>query len=249
MPSLSVNNLSVKFDGIKILKNINLDFEGEKVYGIIGPNGSGKSTLMRTIYAGKKNRENILVNGECAKTFTSIEMARRIAFMNQLNESIEHDLKVKDLVMMGRYPYKKRFEEYNANDEEIVEQILELIGIINLAYRPIKNLSGGEIQRTIVAKTLAQGTDIIMLDEPTNHIDIRYQIELMQILKSLKKLVILTLHDISHAAKFCDEVVVLNHGEVLTTGKPKEVLTKELLKEVYNIDFKILYEPEFIIYY
>ena len=249
MPSLQIKNLNFDIDGIKILKNINLDMEGEKIYGIIGPNGSGKSTLLKAIYNSFKSRDMVTINGALAKTFTNIEMARHIAFMNQINDSIENDLTVKELVIMGRYPYKKRFESYNSQDEKIVLKILQLIGIIDLAYRPIKNLSGGERQRAILAKTLAQDTDIIMLDEPTNHIDVRYQVELMKILKSLKKLVIVTIHDISLAAKFCDELIVLNRGEILAKGEPRDVLTKDLLKKVYDIDFKILYEPEFIIYF
>lgn len=249
MPSLEIKNLNVNLSGRDILKDINLKFEGNKVYGIIGPNGSGKSTLLNAIYSQKQNRDSVLLNGIDVKSFAGVELAKQIAFMNQLNENLEGELIVRDLVMMGRYPYKKRFENYNDEDNQIVDNFLDLIGIMDIASRPIKNLSGGERQRAIVAKTLVQDTDIIMLDEPTNHIDIRYQIELMNILKSLDKLIIFTVHDISLAAKFCDEIVVLDKGSVLKVGRPIDVLTKDLLKDVYDTDFKILYEPEFIIYY
>jgi iron complex transport system ATP-binding protein len=161
------------------------------------------------------------------------------------NILIDYDFSVFDIVMMGRSPYKRRFEEFNTEDERIVEKYMKITDTWEQRDELITELSGGETQRVIAARALSQETDIILLDEPTSHLDIQYQIEFLNIFKKLRneKIIIVVLHDLNLASMFSDEIILINDGKVTAKGKPQEVITRENIKSVYNISVEILQNP------
>lgn len=150
---------------------------------------------------------------------------------------------------MGRYPYKKFFSSYDDQDYKLVDQAIKNLKLKDLRTRSVKNLSGGEFQRVMLAKALVSQPQLIILDEPTNHLDIKYKVELMETLKKFNALCLISLHDLEMAVKFCDEIIILKEGKLIHQGQPKTILTEELLLETFSINYKILRNPEFIIYY
>lgn len=147
---------------------------------------------------------------------------------------------VKEVVMMGRSPHKKTLERDNARDYEIVDQALKTVGMEEFAQRSFSTLSGGEQQRVILARALAQQTPCLILDEPTNHLDITHQLQLMRIVKNLPVTVISAIHDLNIAAMFCDRIYVLQKGQIMAQGTPREVLTEELIRQVYQVEAEIV---------
>ena len=145
---------------------------------------------------------------------------------------------------MGRTPHKKMLEQDNENDYRIVREMLEKVDMLNYAKRNFSTLSGGEKQRVLLARALAQQVELIILDEPTNHLDIKYQIEILNLVKSLGITVVAALHDLNLAAAYCDRLYVMNKGNIVSSGTPKEVLTTKLIKEVYEVDCTVYAQEE-----
>jgi iron complex transport system ATP-binding protein len=245
MKHLDVRNLSFSYDKKLILNDINLSFSKGKFYSIIGPNGSGKSTLIKNLSKIiEPDHSTVFIDDEDICTFNNKRLARMMAVVPQ-NILIDYDFSVFDIVMMGRSPYKRRFEEFNTEDERIVEKYMKITDTWEQRDELITELSGGETQRVIAARALSQETDIILLDEPTSHLDIQYQIEFLNIFKKLRneKIIIVVLHDLNLASMFSDEIILINDGKVTAKGKPQEVITRENIKSVYNISVEILQNP------
>lgn len=245
MEHLDVRNLSFSYDKKQILNDINLSFSKGKFYSIIGPNGSGKSTLIKNLSKIiEPDHSTVFIDDEDICTLNNKRLARMMAVVPQ-NILIDYDFSVFDIVMMGRSPYKRRFEEFNAEDERIVEKYMKITNTWDQRDELITELSGGETQRVIAARALSQETDIILLDEPTSHLDIQYQIEFLNIFKKLRneKVIIVVLHDLNLASMFSDEIILINYGKVTAKGKPQEVITRENIKSVYNISVEILQNP------
>ena len=193
--------------------------------GLIGPNGSGKSTLLKCIYRIlKPNAGQVFLDEEELK-----------AQHNYYN----FEFTVREVVMMGRAPHKKALERDNAKDYEIVEEALKTVGMEGFAQRSFSTLSGGEQQRVILARALAQQTPCLILDEPTNHLDITHQLQLMRIVKNLSATVISAIHDLNIAAMFCDRIYALKEGRIIAQGTPREVLTEDFIRQVYQVDAEI----------
>jgi iron complex transport system ATP-binding protein len=242
---INVKNLSFSYDKKVILNDISLNFNKGKFYSVIGPNGSGKSTFIKNIskiIAPKS--ESVFIDNEDISTFNNKRLAQIMAVIPQ-NILIDYDFTVFDIVMMGRSPYKRRFEDFNIEDEKIVEKYMKATNTWGLKDKLITELSGGETQRVIAARALSQETDIILLDEPTSHLDIQYQIEFLNIFKSLKsnKVIIAVLHDLNLASIFSDEIILINNGQVAAKGKPWEVISKENIKSVYNLSVEVFENP------
>ena len=157
------------------------------------------------------------------------------------------DFHVEDVVVMGRFPYKKRFRDYTTEDYAIAQKAMERVGIEGMAKRKLSQMSGGEIQRVLIAKALAQEPELILMDEPTNHLDVKYKVALMKTLQEYGKTVIVVLHDLSLAIQYCDDVVVMVNGSVLTQGKAQEVMQPDLLKEIFGVPF-VKFEHEGRVY-
>ena len=242
--NIKADNINITLEKNNILKGINIEVDNKEVVGIIGPNGSGKSTLLKCIYRVlKPNDGAILLDSVDIKDMPVKESSKRLAVLSQHN-NYNFDFTVKDIVLMGRSPHKKFMERDNKEDYDIVNEALKKVDMLEFKDRSFQSLSGGEQQRVILARALAQQPQCLILDEPTNHLDIKYQLQLMRIVKNLNIEVIAAIHDLNIAAMYCDKIYVLKDGEVIKYGNPKNVLTKELIKEVYEVDAELRVDKE-----
>lgn len=238
--NIKAENINITLEKNNILKGINIEVDNKEVVGIIGPNGSGKSTLLKCIYRVlKPNDGAILLDNVDIKEIPVKESSKRLAVLSQHN-NYNFDFTVKDIVLMGRSPHKKFMERDNKEDYDIVNEALKKVDMFEFKDRSFQSLSGGEQQRVILARALAQQPKCLILDEPTNHLDIKYQLQLMRIVKGLGIEVIAAIHDLNIAAMYCDKIYVLKDGEIIKYGNPKDVLTKELIKEVYEVDAEVI---------
>lgn len=248
--NIKSENINVTLEKNNILKGINIEVDNKEVVGIIGPNGSGKSTLLKCIYRVlKPNDGAILLDNVDIKEMSVKESSKRLAVLSQHN-NYNFDFTVKDIVLIGRSPHKKFMERDNEEDYDIVNEALKKVDMFEFKDRSFQSLSGGEQQRVILARALAQQPKCLILDEPTNHLDIKYQLQLMRIVKGLGIEVIAAIHDLNIAAMYCDKIYVLKDGEIIKYGKPKDVLTKEIIKDVYEVDAEVIVNEDRVnIYY
>lgn len=242
--NIKAENINITLEKNNILKDINIEVDNKEVVGIIGPNGSGKSTLLKCIYRVlKPNDGAILLDNVDIKDMSVKESSKRLAVLSQHN-NYNFDFTVKDIVLMGRSPHKKFMERDNKEDYDIVNEALKKVDMFEFKDRSFQSLSGGEQQRVILARALAQQPKCLILDEPTNHLDIKYQLQLMRIVKGLGIEVIAAIHDLNIAAMYCDKIYVLRDGEIIKNGKPKDILTQELIKDVYEVDAEVIVNEE-----
>ncbi|WP_019153136.1 heme ABC transporter ATP-binding protein [Robertmurraya massiliosenegalensis] len=240
---LQVQNISYSISDKQILDDISFSIAQGKFIGIIGPNGSGKSTMLKIIYRHlKQTSGDVILFEKDIVQLAKKELARNIAVVSQETPML-FDFTVKDLVMMGRTPYKKWLSRDNDEDSSIVKESMQLANIIHLENRSFSHLSGGEKKRVMLARALAQRANILILDEPTNHLDIEHQYQLMDLVRDLPITIIAALHDINLAAGYCDELLVMKNGELFKSGTPEKVLTKELLEEVFHVHALISKNP------
>ena len=238
---VDINDIKFSYDEKEVLKGITLNFDKGKFYSIIGPNGCGKTTLIKNIsnlISPKKN--TVFIDNKDLVSMTSKEIAKILASVPQ-NIHINYEFKVYDVVMMGRVPHKGRFEGYNKEDKELVKKAMDKADIWKFKDKLVTELSGGELQRVVAARALAQDTDIILLDEPTSHLDLQYQIEFLKIFKDIcnDKVIIAVLHDLNLVSLFSDEIIMLKDGKIVDIGETDEVMTKKNIKNLYNIDVEI----------
>lgn len=243
MYSIEVKKLKFGYKENLVLKEISFNIKKGKFISIIGPNGSGKSTILKllnNIY--HPNSAEILIHGKDINSFKKKDLARKMALVPQ-NTIIDYEFTVEEVVLMGRHPYKGRFERENGDDTKIVKESLELTNTLHLRDRVITELSGGERQRVLIARALAQNPSIILLDEPTAHLDINHQIEILNLLKKLNKdkgtTIVLVIHDINLGIRYSDEVIMLNKGKILGKGTPEKVITKDNIELAYDLKVAI----------
>ncbi len=240
---LETSGLTVEIDRRPLIEDISLELSTHRFIGILGPNGSGKSTLLRTFYkALKPAGGSILVNGRDLAEISHRRCAGIFAVLPQ-HSTAEVELTVEELLYMGRYPYKKMFEGVTAAERGLMRSTLERLGLAPLAGRRLSTLSGGERQTVGLARALVQDTPCLLLDEPTNHLDIHRQIMILDVLHSLEKKVAAVFHDLSLAGKYCDYLYVLQNGRLAAQGRSEEVLTRETVKRVYNLDAENTHHP------
>ncbi|MBU5437273.1 ABC transporter ATP-binding protein [Tissierella sp. MSJ-40] len=241
--NLEVDNIHVTLSGTNIVKDISLCVKSGQFIGIIGPNGCGKSTLLKSIYKVIKPKQgSVFLDGSDVLKSSPRSISRKMSVVGQFND-LSFDFTVHEMVMMGRTPHKNLMESDNKEDYEIVDAALKKVNLSSYSNRSYLTLSGGEKQRAILARAIAQEPKFLVLDEPTNHLDIKYQLEILSIVKSLKIGTLAALHDLSLAATYCDILYVIKKGKVMASGKPDNVLTKELVKQVYEIDCEIYTNP------
>lgn len=237
---LQVENLSFKIKEKKILVQAGFQVHEGEFVGIIGPNGSGKSTFLKNVYKVLKPQEGkIMFMNRDLLTMSNREMAQQLAVVIQEQEA-SFDFTVEEVVMMGRHAKKKMMESENEADREIVHQTLQATGLYEIREQSFITLSGGEKQRAFIARALVQDTPCLLLDEPTNHLDIKYQLELMNLVKAQKKTVVAVIHDLNIASMYCDRLYALKEGKIVASGTPKQVLTPEFIKEVYEVEAEIV---------
>lgn len=240
---ISISNLCFKYNKNDILKDITLNIESGTFLSIIGPNGSGKTTLLKNMVKilNPTNGSIKLYNSDLNE-FKYKDLAKKVAVVHQ-NSNIAFNFSVKDIVMMGRFPYLKRFESESKIDYDMVEKAMKDTGIFDLRDRSAENISGGEMQRVMIARALVQQPEIMILDEPTSSLDLKYQVGILDICKQLNKseniTVICILHDINLAARYSDKIALLKNGEIFSLDIPQNVITSENIKKVYDVNVDI----------
>lgn len=246
MSIVKVDDLHFSYGKIEVLRGINFDIDGFKMVGIIGANGCGKTTLLKNISGYlKPYRGNVYIAGKNVSSMNSREKARLIGYVPQDMYS-DFEFSCIDIVMMGRIPYLRRFQKETENDLRIVRESMMLTDTWNLRDRYLNELSGGQRQRVYIARALAQQPKILLLDEPVSHLDVKYQIELLSILKQLTAkgiIVFAVLHDINLSSQFCDLILLMKDGEIASIGTPNEVITAENIKMVFSVDADVIRNP------
>lgn len=220
-----------------IIKDVNVIFAQNKITSIIGPNGCGKTTLLKTISRLiKPNQGNIYYQGKEIYKYSPKEFAQKVALLPQIRNAA--NMNVYNLIMHGRFPYAGFSRKPSNNDRQIVDMAMELTKTYDLKEKSILQISGGERQRVYIAMSIAQDTDVILLDEPTTHLDICHQIEIIDLIKVLRskgKTIIMVMHDISQAMMNSDLVCVINNGNILCCSEPESVYEKKYIEEAFKI--------------
>ncbi|MFG2616640.1 ABC transporter ATP-binding protein [Streptomyces sp. NPDC048507] len=240
---LAVEAVRYEVDGQALLHGVDLTARPGETVGVVGPNGSGKTTLLRCVYGTlRPSGGRVLLDGADAASLGVKERARRVAAVPQ-EAGGTLGLTVREVVAMGRSPHKRFWEQDGPQDALRVGAALATVGAAAFADRRFDGLSGGERQRALVARALVQEPGLLALDEPTNHLDIRFQLEVLGLVRGLPATGLLVLHDLNLAASFCDRLYVLEAGRVAASGTPHEVLTEDLLAAVYGVRTRIGVHP------
>ena len=248
MMSLSVNHMSFSFGDVQVLKDISFEVSPGEFMGVMGPNGSGKTTLLRCVTKFLPSEDGmVLVGSKPLNGLTPAEMAKTFAVVPQ-SSATDFPFTVHDIVMMGRIPHiGSRLSGESKRDIDVVHQAMERTNTLQFAKRVFSELSGGEKQRVIIARAIAQKPKVLLLDEPTVYLDISGQIEIMDLLKKLNReegiTTIAVLHDVNLAARYCDRIALLSQGRLEAIGTPKEVLNPETIQSVYGVDVSVRRDP------
>jgi iron complex transport system ATP-binding protein len=247
MVDLSIEGVDCFYESTKILENVQFSVKTGTFLGVLGPNGSGKTTLLKSISRVLKPRKGtILVDDIDVYKMKSREVAKHMAVVPQ-DSNIAFSFTALDVVLMGRTPHLSRLETESPKDIAIAKKAMEYTKVWHLAQRPVNELSGGEKQRVIIARALTQEPKILLLDEPTSHLDISNQLEILDLLKQLcieKKLLIVSVfHDFNLAARYCDCVIMLKQGKIVAAGKTVETLTGKIIKDVFGIEVIVAKHP------
>lgn len=240
MNNIEVKNLNYRINNKQILEDISLRIAAKQFIGILGPNGSGKTSLLKHIYRTLPvEKGKVFINGADINDLTSKDSSKLVTVMKQEN-SIDFDYSILEMVLMGRSPHRKFYEKVNSTDYSIAKKALKYVGLDDRLNQSFRHLSGGEKQRVFLARSIAQDVEIFLLDEPTNNLDIYYQWNLINLIKNLNKTIVAILHEINLAFRFCDYVYIINNGKIHSHGKPEEVITETMLRDVMKIDAKLI---------
>jgi len=243
---LTTEKLTVSYGDNVIIPELDLRIKRGKITALIGPNGCGKSTLLKALARiNKAKNGRVLLHGKPLKEYQDKLLAQKISLLPQVLLSPE-GISVRQLVEYGRSPYLSHWGKLNEADHQAVDRAMLDTKVDALSERPLDSLSGGQRQRAWIAMVLAQDADIVMLDEPTTYLDLSHQIELMKLMQAMNKMgktLIVVLHDLNQACRYCDELVVLKEGKLICQGSPDEVFTQTLLKQVFSLDAHIMADP------
>lgn len=244
---IEAREVTAGYGAVDVLQQISFALDVGEFVGLIGPNGCGKSTLLRVLSRILRPRlGNVTLEGRTLTDWSALEIARRVAVVPQ-QEPATFDFLVRDVVLMGRYPHRMRFRGETEADYAVVRQALEDADVLALEDRPITRLSGGEYRRVLLARALAQQTPLLLLDEPTAHLDVTHQVELLTLTRRLVRErgvgALAALHELNQAAEFCDRLVLLCGGKMVDQGAPEHVLTPENLRIAYGAHARIGRNP------
>jgi iron complex transport system ATP-binding protein len=244
---LTVQGIEFAYSSAKILDDVNFEATPGEIVGILGPNGSGKTTLLKCInHALHPRAGTVLVEGKSISEMTRREIATEMGVVPQ-NSGVNFPFTALEIVLMGRGPSLRRFQAEGEKDLEIARKAMEATDVVEFAGRLMTELSGGEKQRVIIARALAQQPKILLLDEPTLHLDVNHQIEILELVRDLVKSQMLTAvivsHDLNLAARYCDKLILLEKGQVIAAGQVQQVLTSENMAQVFRIKAAIDYDP------
>lgn len=241
------SNLTLGYGRHRVAEDLSVAIPDGHFTAIIGPNGCGKSTLLRTLSRLMKPMQgDVVLDGKAIGHYATKEVARRIGLLAQ-NASTPGDITVRELVMRGRYPHQPLFTRWRKEDDEAVNRAMQATGVSELAGQSVDTLSGGQRQRAWIAMVLAQETTIMLLDEPTTWLDISYQIDLLELLSTLNReqgyTLAAVLHDLNQACRYATHLIALREGKVVAQGAPKEIVTPELIEDVYGMRCMIIDDP------
>ncbi|MCV2491609.1 ABC transporter ATP-binding protein [Geodermatophilus sp. YIM 151500] len=244
---LVARDLTLGYGDRVVVEHLDLDVVDRGITAVIGPNGCGKSTLLRAL--GRLLRPQggeVLLDGRRIDRLPTREVARTLGMLPQTPVAPE-GLTVADLVARGRHPHQAWFRQWSRDDEAVVAEAMTWTGVLDLADRPVDALSGGQRQRAWIAMALAQGTDLLLLDEPTTHLDLAHAVDVLDLVDQLHhdrgRTVVMVLHDLSLAARYADHLVAMRDGRIVAQGPPREVITPELLSEVFGLSAAVLPDP------
>lgn len=246
---LQTKDLTLSYGERTIIDELNIDIPQGEISVFIGGNGCGKSTLLRSIARLLKPKQgSVLLDGEAISRLSTKEVARKMAILPQ-SPTAPEGLTVLQLVKQGRYPHQSWLKQWSQKDEEIVQDALKATKMEDLQHRKVDELSGGQRQRAWIALTLAQDTDIILLDEPTTYLDMTHQIEILDLLFELnekeKRTIVMVLHDLNLACRYAHNIVAIRDKQIYAQGKPEEVISCELVKNVFDMDCQVSRDPLF----
>ena len=245
--NLEAKNLTLAYDSAAIIRNLNLAIPAGKTTVLVGANGCGKSTLLRGLTRLLKPKlGQVYLDGKAIAKLKAKTVAKKMGMLPQSPVAPE-GLTVKDLVAMGRYPYQSWLQQWSSDDEAQVAEALSITTMTELADRPLDSLSGGQRQRAWIAMVLAQDTDILLLDEPTTYLDLSHQVDLLDLLDELQsskgKTIVMILHDLNLSCRYADYLVAVQQGKVYATGSPKQVMTEQIVRDVFNLECRIVPDP------
>ncbi|MEV0117615.1 ABC transporter ATP-binding protein [Streptomyces sp. NPDC050844] len=241
--ALALDGLSVTIDGKRLVRDLSLDVAAGRIVGLVGPNGSGKSTALKCVYRALRPSSGVVRVGDDDLSRLPLRHSARIVAAMAQDSAVDLDFTVEEVVALGRAPHLRGNQALSGRELELCARTMDRLDLTRLARRGVLTLSGGERQRVLLARALVQEPQILVLDEPTNHLDVRHQIELLSLLRGSGLTVLVVLHDLNLAAAACDRIGVLSQGELVATGTPEEVLTTELIDEVFGVKATVVSHP------
>ncbi len=247
MKVLETKELTLSYDEVTVIDGLNLKIPKGKITVFIGTNGCGKSTLLRSLARLLKPKEgSILLDEHLMTKMSTKEIAKRLSILPQAPTAPE-GLTVRQLVKQGRYPYQNWLQQWSEVDERMVNKALEATGVSEFADRPVDSLSGGQHQRAWIAMTLAQGTNTILLDEPTTYLDMTHQIEILDLLYELnekeQRTIVMVLHDLNLACRYAHHIVAIQNKTIYAQGTPEEIINPQLMRDVFKMECQIINDP------
>lgn len=245
-PRLAARGITVGYGGRTVIDELDVAIPPGLITTIIGPNGCGKSTLLRTLTRLlKPARGAVVLDSEDIAALRTRDVAKKLGLLPQAPVAPE-GLTVADLVARGRHPHQSWLRQWSSDDADVVAAALAMTGVSELADRPVDSLSGGQRQRVWISMTLAQGTDLLLLDEPTTYLDLAHAIDVLDLVDDLHesgRTVVMVLHDLNLATRYSDNLVVMREGAILAQGHPREVITAELLHEAFGLRAMVIDDP------
>ncbi|QQC94014.1 ABC transporter ATP-binding protein [Streptomyces alfalfae] len=243
---LAAEDVTVGYGGRTVIDGLDVKIPPGVITTIIGPNGCGKSTLLRTLTRLlKPTAGTVVLDGEDIGRLKTRTVAKKLGLLPQAPVAPD-GLTVADLVARGRHPHQSWLRQWSSDDADVVEKALAMTGVADLADRPVDSLSGGQRQRVWISMTLAQGTDLLLLDEPTTYLDLAHAIDVLDLVDDLHesgRTVVMVLHDLNLATRYSDNLVVMRDGAILAQGHPRDVITAELLEEAFGLRARVVDDP------
>lgn len=243
---LAARGITVGYGGQIVIDDLDVAIPPGVITTVIGPNGCGKSTLLRALSRLlKPTKGTVVLDGQDIVKLKTRDVAKKLGLLPQTPIAPE-GLTVSDLVARGRHPHQSWLRQWSSDDAAVVERALAMTGVSDLADRPVDTLSGGQRQRVWISMTLAQGTELLLLDEPTTYLDLAHAIEVLDLVDDLHESgcsVVMVLHDLNLATRYSDNLIVMKEGSILAQGHPRDVITAELLDEAFGLRAKVIDDP------